>query len=95
MPQLQQPYFNKFHSTPLVETVRGFRRWSAWPGLMLYTERELFREVLKSVGFDAWEGLPHCLILLQTNVVQFVLFGFSRERAGTIKGSDMAETEDC
>jgi hypothetical protein len=58
----------------------------------VYTERELFREVLIRKGFDELESLPSLLDkLLLTTAFNSVYFGFSTELSRHIK-ADFAET---
>ena len=59
----------------------------------VYSERELFREVLIRKGFDELEGLPSLLDkLLQTTAINSAYLGFSRELTRHIR-ADLAETQ--
>jgi hypothetical protein len=91
--QLKQPYFTNFiHTTR--ETTSGSSDVEA-PGPRhegVYTERELFREVLIRRGFDELEGLPSLLDkLLLTTAFNSVYLGFSRELSRHIK-ADLVDT---
>lgn len=91
--QFKQPYFTNFvHTTreitPVTDDVGapGPRREG------VYTERELFREVLIRKGFDELEDLPSLLDkLLLTTAFNSAYHGFSRELSRHIKAS-LAET---
>lgn len=90
--ELKQPYFTNFiHTTR--DGAGGAE--SSVPGPRLdgvYTERELFREVLIRKGFDELESLPSLLDkLLLTTAFNSVYFGFSTELSRHIK-ADFAET---
>ncbi|UTW08003.1 restriction endonuclease [Pseudomonas benzenivorans] len=91
--QLKQPYFTNF-----IHTTRETASSSSDVGVPgprhdgVYTERELFREVLIRRGFDELEGLPSLLDkLLLTTAFNSVYLGFSRELSRHIK-ADLAET---
>lgn len=91
--QLKQPYFTNF-----IHTTRETSSGSSDVGVPgprfdgVYTERELFREVLIRKGFDELEGFPSLLDkLLQTTAFNSVYLGFSRELGRHIK-NDLAET---
>lgn len=91
--QLKKPYFTNFiHTTR--QTASGSEE-AGVPGPRfegIYTERELFREVLIRRGFDELEGLPSLLNkLLQTTSFNSIYLGFSRELSRHIK-FDLAET---
>jgi restriction system protein len=93
--QLKQPYFTNFiHTIRERETTSGSSD-AGVPGPRLdgvYTDRELFREVLIRKGFDELEGLPTLLDkLLLTTAFNSVYLGFSRELSRHIK-PDLAET---
>lgn len=82
--ELKQPYFTNFiHTT---RESAGSSDDAGVPGPRLdgvYSERELFREVLIRKGFDELEGLPSLLDkLLQTTAFNSAYLGFSR-RADT------------
>ena len=91
--QLKQPYFTNFIHTAR-DTTAGSSEASV-PGPRfdgVYSQRELFREVLIRKGFDELEGLPTLLDkLLQTTTFNSVYAGFSRELTKHIKG-DLQET---
>lgn len=91
--QLKQPYFTNFIHTAR-DTTAGSSEASV-PGPRfdgVYSQRELFREVLIRKGFDELEGLPTLLDkLLQTTTFNSVYAGFSRELTKHIKG-DLHET---
>lgn len=91
--QLKQPYFTNFiHTTR--ETASSTNDVGV-PGPRpegVYTERELFREVLIRKGFDELEGFPSLLDkLLLTTAFNSTYLGFSRELSRHIK-ADLAET---
>jgi restriction system protein len=85
--QLKQPYFTNFIHT-IRETTSGSSD-AGVPGPRLdgvYTDRELFREVLIRKGFDELEGLPTLLDkLLLTTAFNSAYLGFSRELSRHIK----------
>lgn len=91
--QLKQPYFTNFTHTTRESTsvtndvgVPGPRQEG------VYTERELFREVLIRKGFDELEGLPSLLDkLLLTTAFSSTYDGFSRELGRHIK-ANLTET---
>ncbi|MNM71506.1 Restriction endonuclease [compost metagenome] len=90
--QLKQPYFTNFiHTTRETSSNND----ASVPGPRLdgvYTERELFREVLIRKGFDELEGLPSLLDkLLLTTAFNSTYLGFSRELSRHIK-ADLTET---
>lgn len=91
--QLKQPYFTNFIHT-VRETTSGAGDVGV-PGPRadgVYTERELFREVLIRKGFDELEGLPSLLDkLLLTTAFNSVYSGFARELSRHI-GDDLAQT---
>lgn len=90
--ELKQPYFTNFiHTTR--EGAGGTESSAPGPRLDgVYTERELFREVLIRKGFDELESLPSLLDkLLLTTAFNSVYFGFSTELSRHIK-ADFAET---
>lgn len=91
--QLKQPYFTNFIHTAR-DTTAGSSEASV-PGPRfdgVYSQRELFREVLIRKGFDELEGLPTLLDkLLQTTTFNSVYAGFSRELTKHIK-EDLHET---
>jgi len=91
--QLKQPYFTNFIHTAR-DTTAGSSEASV-PGARfdgVYSQRELFREVLIRKGFDELEELPTLLDkLLQTTTFNSVYAGFSRELTKHIKG-DLHET---
>lgn len=91
--QLKQPYFTNFIHTTRETGPSGSDVGVPGPRLDgVYTERELFREVLIRKGFDELEGLPSLLDkLLQTTAFNSVYLGFSRELSRHIK-DDLAET---
>lgn len=85
--ELKQPYFTNFiHTTRETASTSGE---VGVPGPRLdgvYSERELFREVLIRKGFDELEGLPALLDkLLLTTAFNSVYLGFSRELSRHIK----------
>lgn len=87
--ELKQPYFTNFiHTTR--EGASG-RDDAEAPGPRMdgvYTERELFREVLIRKGFDELEQLPSLLDkLLLTTSFNSVYLGFSRELSRHIKAN--------
>lgn len=91
--ELKQPYFTNF-----IHTTRegaGGRDETGVPGPRMdgvYSERELFREVLIRKGFDELEELPSLLDkLLLTTAFNSVYLGFSRELSRHIK-ADFADT---
>lgn len=91
--QLKQPYFTNF-----IHTTRETASTSNDVGMPgprpegIYTERELFREVLIRKGFDELEGLPSLLDkLLLTTSFNSTYLGFSRELSRHIK-ADLTET---
>lgn len=91
--ELKQPYFTNFiHTTR--ETASGSSDVGV-PGPRfdgVYTERELFREVLIRKGFAELEGQPSLLDkLLLTTAFNSVYLGFSRELSRHIK-TDLTET---
>lgn len=88
--ELKQPYFtNVIHTTS--NPVGGGVDEAAVPGARMncvYTERELFREVLIRRGFDELEQLPTLLDkLLLTTAFNSVYAGFSREVSRHIKSN--------
>lgn len=91
--ELKQPYFTNFIHTTRETTflandvgVPGPRHEG------VYTERELFREVLIRKGFDELESLPLLLDkLLLTTAFNSTYHGFSRELCRHIK-ADLTET---
>lgn len=92
--ELKQPYFtNVIHTTS--NPVGGGVDEAAVPGARMncvYTERELFREVLIRRGFDELEQLPTLLDkLLLTTAFNSVYAGFSREVSRHIK-SDLVSS---
>lgn len=91
--ELKQPYFTNFIHTTRETSSSGSEAGVPGPRLDgVYTERELFREVLIRKGFDELEGLPSLLDkLLQTTAFNSVYLGFSRELSRHIK-DDLAET---
>ncbi|MFC6301868.1 restriction endonuclease [Pseudomonas sp. CCM 7893] len=91
--ELKQPYFTNF-----IHTTRegaAARDETGVPGPRMggvYTERELFREVLIRKGFDELEELPSLLDkLLLTTTFNSTYLGFSRELSRHIK-ADFADT---
>ena len=91
--QLKQPYFTNFIHTARDTTAGGSEASVPGPRFDgVYSQRELFREVLIRKGFDELEGLPTLLDkLLQTTTFNSVYAGFSRELTKHIKG-DLHET---
>ena len=91
--ELKQPYFTNFIHTTRERA--GNSDDASVPGPRLdgvYSERELFREVLIRKGFDELEGLPSLLDkLLQTTAFNSVYLGFSRELTRHIR-TDLADT---
>lgn len=92
--ELKQPYFTNFiHTTR--DPVGGAGDEAAVPGARMngvYSERELFREVLIRRGFDELEQLPTLLDkLLLTTAFNSVYAGFSREVTRHIR-SDLASS---
>lgn len=91
--ELKQPYFTNFIHTTREGAVG--RDETGVPGPRMdgvYTERELFREVLIRKGFDELEELPSLLDkLLLTTAFNSVYLGFSRELSRHIK-ADFADT---
>lgn len=87
--QLKQPYFTNFihttretASTPNDIGIPGPRSEG------IYTERELFREVLIRKGFDELEGFPSLLDkLLLTTSFNSTYLGFSKELGRHIKAN--------
>ena len=91
--ELKQPYFTNFiHTT---RESAGSSDDAGVPGPRLdgvYSERELFREVLIRKGFDELEGLPFLLDkMLQTTAFNSAYLGFSRELTRHIQ-PDLADT---
>lgn len=91
--ELKQPYFTNFIHTTRETTSSSNEVGVPGPRMNgVYTERELFREVLIRKGFDELEGLPTLLDkLLKTTAFNSVYAGFSRELSRHIK-ADLAET---
>lgn len=92
--ELRQPYFTNFiHTTR--DPVGGTVDEAVVPGARIngvYSERELFREVLIRRGFDELEQLPALLDkLLLTTAFNSVYAGFSREVTRHIR-SDLASS---
>ncbi len=91
--ELKQPYFTNFIHTTRETTSSSNEVGVPGPRMNgVYTERELFREVLIRKGFDELEGLPTLLDkLLKTTAFNSVYAGFLRELSRHIK-ADLAET---
>lgn len=91
--QLKQPYFTNFIHTPRDATFATTDAGVPGPRSEgVYTERELFREVLIRKGFDELESLPLLLDkLLLTTAFNSTYLGFSRELSRHIK-ADLAGT---
>lgn len=91
--QLKQPYFTNFIHTARDTTAGSSEARVPGPRFDgVYSQRELFREVLIRKGFDELEGLPTLLDkLLQTTTFNSVYAGFSRELTKHIK-EDLHET---
>lgn len=87
--ELKKPYFANFFHT--VRTVDVEPSDVETPGARkngMYSNRELFREVLIRKGFTELEELPHLLDkLLQTTGFNSAYVGFSTEISRHIKGS--------
>ncbi|MBS7562177.1 restriction endonuclease [Pseudomonas sp. RC4D1] len=91
--ELKQPYFTNF-----IHTTRESAGSNDDPGVPgprldgVYSERELFREVLIRKGFDELEGLPSLLEkLLETTAFNSAYLGFSRELTRHIR-ADLVNT---
>lgn len=85
--ELKQPYFTNFiHAN---KSMDGAGESESPPGARVdgvYSDRELFREVLIRKGFTELEGIPALLDkLLQTTYFNSVYSGFSRELSRHIK----------
>lgn len=91
--QLKQPYFTNFIHTARDATAGSSEASVPGPRFDgVYSQRELFREVLIRKGFDELEGLPTLLDkLLQTTTFNSVYAGFSRELTKHVK-EDLHET---
>lgn len=92
--ELRSPYFTNFIHTTRDTTASGGDE-AAVPGARMdgvYTDRELFREVLIRKGFDELEQLPTLLDkLLLTTAFGSAYAGFSREVTRHIR-ADLAST---
>ncbi|MBN0979738.1 restriction endonuclease [Pseudomonas hygromyciniae] len=87
--ELKQPYFTNFIHTTREGTSGRDDAEALGPRMDgVYTERELFREVLIRKGFDELEQLPSLLDkLLLTTSFNSVYLGFSRELSRHIKAN--------
>lgn len=91
--ELKHPYFTNFIHTTRESASSSDDAGVPGPRLDgVYSERELFREVLIRKGFDELEGLPSLMDkLLQTTAFNSVYLGFSRELTRHIR-ADLADT---